>query len=756
MALATLTFEIDADLAGFDKNTASVEDRLDSIDEKLGSMADSAKKSEDAAESLGKKMDTAFAIGAVKLAAKAIKELGGFILDSAKAAADAGSGPMKRFVNDVDLLKQSFVKVGAQAASQLLPMLDSLTKQFTQSKDAAQALKDAGNFIANVFRVLATVGAVVVATFDAVGKSIGAVASAIVDVLAGNFAAAGDTMAETGKDMEKILDRLGKQIETIWKPGGDFKGSVDVKGAQRGQAKDTATAQYQYSVKAIQEEVAVRKQLYGAIGDEQKQFQILTAGTSSFDDAMHKYEAAATESALLTKKAANDQADGLTYLASLTKMEADAWKASADKYSAAAEQWHKKQEDDVNTLSGAMNAFGGAVLKAIPRLNDLVQAAMQGAQVGGAWGALIAVIVQLMSQTTAFQRILDVVNGDLDQFIQVLDPIVSGLASLMEAFDGISNSMTANFGQIFKPIGDIIQAIAPLFKMLSDLIAPLMDPIGNLGDLLKPLVGILSLISSLLQLFAEPLKIVMMIFKVLGVILKIFQIPLQLIGALFQGLSDALKPVFDEIDKAFSWLSNRLDEFGDYVSTLPERIENAIKGKGFKSNFELTEEKAQQTAEGRAVTGTNEGLDSGLTDEQVTAIRKSTDAQEGFTKATLAATAALTNVPAGYKVAIQRFTQSAAAVIAGAGMATLARDQGDMAYARASDIPHLAAGGIVDRPTMALIGEAGPEAVVPLSSAGGLGGFTNYGTITVVSNDPDDFLRKLRRKAFTRKGAAFG
>lgn len=31
------------------------------------------------------------------------------------------------------------------------------------------------------------------------------------------------------------------------------------------------------------------------------------------------------------------------------------------------------------------------------------------------------------------------------------------------------------------------------------------------------------------------------------------------------------------------------------------------------------------------------------------------------------------------------------------------------------DIPHLAAGGIVTRPTLALIGEAGPEAVVPLS-----------------------------------------
>lgn len=38
------------------------------------------------------------------------------------------------------------------------------------------------------------------------------------------------------------------------------------------------------------------------------------------------------------------------------------------------------------------------------------------------------------------------------------------------------------------------------------------------------------------------------------------------------------------------------------------------------------------------------------------------------------------------------------------------------------DIPMLAKGGIVNRPTLAMIGEAGPEAVVPLSRGGGFGG----------------------------------
>jgi hypothetical protein len=51
------------------------------------------------------------------------------------------------------------------------------------------------------------------------------------------------------------------------------------------------------------------------------------------------------------------------------------------------------------------------------------------------------------------------------------------------------------------------------------------------------------------------------------------------------------------------------------------------------------------------------------------------------------------------------------------------------------DIPQLAKGGIVSRPTLALIGEAGPEAVVPLSKMGGMGGGINI-TVQTGVGDP--------------------
>jgi hypothetical protein len=60
------------------------------------------------------------------------------------------------------------------------------------------------------------------------------------------------------------------------------------------------------------------------------------------------------------------------------------------------------------------------------------------------------------------------------------------------------------------------------------------------------------------------------------------------------------------------------------------------------------------------------------------------------------------------------------------------------------NIPKLAKGGIVSSPTLALIGEAGPEAVVPLSgnNAGGMG---NTITINVHGGDPNAIVDALRR-----------
>ena len=62
------------------------------------------------------------------------------------------------------------------------------------------------------------------------------------------------------------------------------------------------------------------------------------------------------------------------------------------------------------------------------------------------------------------------------------------------------------------------------------------------------------------------------------------------------------------------------------------------------------------------------------------------------------------------------------------------------------DIPMLADGGIVTSPTLAIIGERGPEAVIPLTgrNAGAGMGTTNV-TINVTNGDPQAVVNALRR-----------
>jgi hypothetical protein len=61
------------------------------------------------------------------------------------------------------------------------------------------------------------------------------------------------------------------------------------------------------------------------------------------------------------------------------------------------------------------------------------------------------------------------------------------------------------------------------------------------------------------------------------------------------------------------------------------------------------------------------------------------------------------------------------------------------------DIPMLAQGGIVTGPTIAMIGEAGPEAVIPLNRAGGMGMGGNTINITVTSADPNAVVAALQK-----------
>jgi hypothetical protein len=73
------------------------------------------------------------------------------------------------------------------------------------------------------------------------------------------------------------------------------------------------------------------------------------------------------------------------------------------------------------------------------------------------------------------------------------------------------------------------------------------------------------------------------------------------------------------------------------------------------------------------------------------------------------------------------------------------------------NIPMMADGGIVTSPTLALIGESGPEAVVPLGSGGGMGGMTivvQAGLVSTPDQIGQDIILAIQ-KAQRRSGQVF-
>jgi hypothetical protein len=69
------------------------------------------------------------------------------------------------------------------------------------------------------------------------------------------------------------------------------------------------------------------------------------------------------------------------------------------------------------------------------------------------------------------------------------------------------------------------------------------------------------------------------------------------------------------------------------------------------------------------------------------------------------------------------------------------------------DIPMLASGGIVDSATLALIGESGPEAVIPLDKLGNYGGGITINVSGAL--DPSAVARQIRQ-LLTQDAARLG
>lgn len=182
---------------------------------------------------------------------------------------------------------------------------------------------------------------------------------------------------------------------------------------------------------------------------------------------------------------------------------------------------------------GAALAFGGNLLTSkLEEMGQVIQSAISGAQSGGVWGALLAVLLELFARFEGFQQVLDIANGQLKQLIDQLAPVftvlIDALRPLMGAVGIISTVVLNLLAPIFKALGSALESIVPLIMAVAialQFLQPVFDLLGTILDLVFKGLGyvmrfvglsILAVVGGLLEAWIGILKVVWTVLDAVG------------------------------------------------------------------------------------------------------------------------------------------------------------------------------------------------------------------------------------------------
>lgn len=265
------------------------------------------------------------------------------------------------------------------------------------------------------------------------------------------------------------------------------------------------------------------------------------------------------------------------------------------------------------TLKSAFSGIGAALASAarsvtskLGELGKVIDSAVQGFQSGGWIGAIVAVVMELFSMWEGFQEILDYANGQVMSLIKSLtsgfEGLKEGLMQYMDAHNVLNDVIGGILNPILKIVGNVFKAISPLFEAVAVALGGLIPIFELLDTILGPI-----------------LEAVGYVLRFVGVTIMATMHALLM---LWQGILE----IVWNIVKAFS--ANE----GAKVKKMMD--DNWSKILGLRTQMQNMWE-----------TGS---------------VERGTRAMDDFADAAEKATAALTNMPQGIKVALKQFQATSA------------------------------------------------------------------------------------------------
>jgi phage-related protein len=299
-----------------------------------------------------------------------------------------------------------------------------------------------------------------------------------------------------------------------------------------------------------------------------------------------------------------------------------------------------------------------------------------------AWAALLEALESIQPAIDTVVELFYIVRDAISTAISdAVDAVKESLGPLAGWFqDNVVDTIAAAVEFFITLFQKIVDFLRPLLATLVDIVSAAIEMIVSI------IVGFVDYIRPIFEIFWDAMKMIVtvafeaienIIEIALAVIRGLFEAGTALLKGDFGAVWDALKGiVVDALAAIWDFVSTFFGELLDFLKGLPEKI-------------------------GRATIGMFDGIKNAFK-EAINFIIRGWNALEfrvpGFSIG-----------PIGY----DGFTLGV------------------------PDIPLLADGGIVNRATLAVIGEAGPEAVVPLDRAkGGIGGNTYNITVQAGVGDP--------------------
>lgn len=235
-------------------------------------------------------------------------------------------------------------------------------------------------------------------------------------------------------------------------------------------------------------------------------------------------------------------------------------------------------------IDGALDIVVSGMTQHMGAAGQLIAGAMQGAASAGPFGAIAAVIVQIVSQCQSFMAAVSILNQIIQESAQAFNPLFDAMGPILQVVAQVSGQISQSIGQIFTQLAPVLQIVVFVVQAFGSLIGSLVGAIFSvISNLLSSVMPIVTALLPIINLVVQVLKGLAPLFQLLPVFLMPLTMSIAMVAELFKAMQPALnllmtglKFLFTGIIMVAKWISQGVNAILDGIISLLNWIGQAF------------------------------------------------------------------------------------------------------------------------------------------------------------------------------------